>query len=82
MSLEELITVEGASGHNIPYLGYVEVDIGAPGHNVNVQAPVLVVPSTEYSKRVPVILGTNVLSALEEKGARCHHQLGKLPLVV
>ena len=59
-SLDDLLTVSGAGGSEIPYRGYTEVDIKLPGSEP-ATFPFLVVEETEYSSRVPVLIGTNVL---------------------
>ena len=61
--LNNLVRVEGAGGHQLTYLGYVEVKL-ATSSGTSVWAPVLVAPKTEYNTRVPVILGTNVIKHL------------------
>lgn len=51
-----------ANGETIPYVGYTEVSIRAPFTNGNpILAPILIVPSTEYNKSVPAIIGTNMI---------------------
>ena len=59
----QLLKIEGAGGHAIPYLGYfsasVKVD-GAPAMDV----PVLVVMTTAYNSTVPCLIGTNILRRL------------------
>ena len=59
-SLDDLLTVSGAGGSEIPYRGYTEVDIKLPGSEP-ATFPFLVVEKTDYSSRVPVLIGTNVL---------------------
>lgn len=65
LALEDLIEVKNAGGHNLPYLGYIEVSIGLDSKTAGVQDSidvlVLVVPETEYNSRVPLLLGTNLL---------------------
>lgn len=65
--LEDILEVEGAGGQPVPYCGYIEVEITLPG-SYGVCAPVLVVPTTEFGKRIPVVIGTNVLKAVKENG--------------
>lgn len=63
--IEELLTVECAGGQLLTYLGYVEAEVSAP-ELLGQSFPTifLVVPDTEYSKRVPILLGTNVLASV------------------
>ena len=58
--LDDLLTVTGAGGSQIPYHGYVEVDIKLPGSEAS-PFPFLVVGDTDYNSRVLVLIGTNVL---------------------
>ena len=61
--LSELLRVEGASGHEIPYVGYVELDVTVPDVEKGENIPVLllVVSETNYNSKVPILLGTNAL---------------------
>ena len=56
-----------ADGNSLPYEGYIEVEIqiknGLPKAE-NRNCLLLVVPDTKYSKKTPVILGTNVLQEI------------------
>ena len=64
-SLNNLLTVQSAGGHTVPYEGYVEVCLGIPqGEMTDMNVLMLVVPNTVYHDRVPILLGTNVLSYL------------------
>ena len=62
--LDGLIHVVGASGQEVPFLGYVELDIGFPcveaGTEKVFSTLVLVVLDKRYNQRVPLILGTNL----------------------
>ena len=65
--LDRMLTVEGAGGHQLPYLGYVEVDLYLKEMEEPVQRVImLVVPDTAYHQRVPVLIGTNVLGNLKQ----------------
>ena len=65
--LEHLLTVEGAGGHKLFYLGYVEVDITCADINLfDLSVIMLVVPNTKYHNIVPVLLGTNILRLLTD----------------
>lgn len=56
------LSVLGANGSHLPYIGYIEADISVPqlGNDAH-QIPLLVVSNTEYNSKVPVIIGTNVI---------------------
>ena len=66
----ELLKVEGAAGQEVPFLGYVEVlltiktDVTKPA--IDFTCLVLVVPDTMYSRRVPVVIGTNAMRLCQE----------------
>ena len=62
--LATLLEIEGAGGQSVPYIGMVEVELEIPGAE-KLCAPVLVVPATKFNNSVPVIVGTNVLRALQ-----------------
>ena len=59
------LTVMGAGGNIVPYLGYVAVDLSLPkstfGADMSPSVLMLVCQDNALSKKVPVILGTNVL---------------------
>ena len=61
--LGDLIHIEGAGGHSIPYLGYAEVHLTLNGlsGSPSIDALFLVMPSTPYNEKVPFLIGTNVL---------------------
>ena len=62
--LDESLRIEAANGQPIPYAGYIEVDIELPGSlpgDAKMVAPILIVNDTPYNKRVPLIIGTNVI---------------------
>lgn len=65
--LSEILQIEGAGGQLVPYCGFIEVEVVLPGTS-SVSTPVLVVPTTGFGKRVPVVVGTNVLKALHQDG--------------
>ena len=65
--LENILTVQGAGGHIVPYEGYVEVNMELPfTRGTRMTALMLVVPDTVYHGRVPILLGTNVLCQFKE----------------
>jgi transposase InsO family protein len=61
--LTELLTIHGAGGHSLPYIGYVvaEIQIGSIDGVQTSSFPFLVVPDTLYSETTPVLIGTNIL---------------------
>ena len=67
-SIDELgLRVNNANGQSMPYSGVVEVDKIIPCFgNKSLTVFMLVVPTTEYNKEVPVIIGTNVICDLKE----------------
>ena len=75
--LRDLIRVEGASGHEIPYLGYTEVEITLHSlpDSPSLNALFLVVPSIPYNERVPFLIGTNILRHLNNTSVK----VGKVP---
>ena len=61
LPLANILEVEGADGHTLPYIGYVEVKVTVPETEDSLSALLLVVPSTNYHQQTPVLLGTNVI---------------------
>ena len=81
--LEHLLTVDGAGGHKLLYLEYVEVDITHANINIfDLSVIMLVVLNTKYHGRVPVLLDTNILRLLTDRQAVqnpiLHYVLAKL----
>ena len=65
--LDNLLTVHGAGGHQVPYEGYVQVNLDLPRtKGAQMSALMLVVPNTDYHIKVPILLGTNVLGHFTE----------------
>ena len=62
--IDKLLKIECADGSQLPYFGYVKVDVdvlsGLPVSEPKSCLP-LVIPDTPYSEKTPIILGTNVL---------------------
>ena len=80
----DLVKVEGAGGQRVPILGYIEAEIRFPGNlagsNMSQMALILIVPDTDYNKKVPLIVGTNVIKVcrddcLQSSGVRYLQQL-------
>ena len=58
-TLDTLLDLEPTGGGTVPYEGYVEVRMQVPGIAAfDLDVLMLVIPESEYSKRVPVTLGT------------------------
>ena len=62
--LDTLLTVKGAGGNSVPFYGFIEVvlsfkDAGLGDSDILV--PVLVIQDTDYNKRIPMLIGTNVI---------------------
>lgn len=72
-NIGDLLQVEAANGTTVPYLGYVEVELFFPGSLPSVIAPmirglVLIVPDTNYNRKVPLVIGMNIIAELLELG--------------
>ena len=66
--VDGLVRVVGAAGQDVPFLGYIELNICLKDAGTNRTFPTLalVVPDNEYNQRVPLILGTNVVKQCRE----------------
>jgi hypothetical protein len=60
------------TGSPLPYLGYVEVSISVTFQSDNMMVLLLVVPETDYSKSVPVVIGTNILRPIKSSVSDSH----------
>ena len=60
--IEQLVNIEGAGGDAIEYVGFIEADLSFPmgTHVFKTEGLLLVLPTTEYQKRVPVTIGTSL----------------------
>lgn len=68
LPLTDLLRVESASGSEIPYLGYVNLDIRlASNSDCDITVPFLVVPDTQYHRDVPVLIGVSAIRVFTEK---------------
>lgn len=54
-SLDQIVEIECAGGTQLPYEGYIEADI-----------KMLVVPDSQYSLHVPVLIGTNICTKFHD----------------
>ena len=60
--LGQLLELQGMGGAAIPYLRFVEVNLQILGiQNYNEDVLLLVIPTTTYSKTVPVMEGTKII---------------------
>ena len=59
--LHTLLDIECANGIKLPYEGYIEVDIAVNElpNSTRTPAIILVVPSNDFHKKIPCLLGTN-----------------------
>lgn len=73
--ISHLLEVEGAGGQPVPYLGYVEVLLTFPesvtGREEQLNALALIVPDCQFNSRTPLLVGTNVLFQLYQRGIEC-----------
>ena len=59
------LDIKVADGFTLTYEEYVTVEVTVPFlQNEQISVPMLVVPLTEYTETVPVIVGTNIISSL------------------
>ena len=60
--IAKLVNIEGTGGDSIEYLGYAEASLSLPmgSHTFDIEALLLVLPTTEYLKKVPVSIGTTI----------------------
>ena len=60
--LGRLLELEVTGGAAIPYLRFVEVNLLIPGvRRYNEDVLLLAIPTTAYSKRVPVVVGSKII---------------------
>ena len=58
--------ITGASGSKKPYIVDIEVEVNIPHFECDSAiVPILIVPVTEYSGQVPVMIGTNIISTVK-----------------
>ena len=60
--IEQLVNIGGSWGFDIEYVGFIETDLTFPmgTHVFKTEAPLLVLPTTEYQKGVPITIGTSL----------------------
>ena len=68
--LEKLCSVRGVSGHELPYVGYVEVELCLPSgvsSDNRLDVLLLVTQDSKFSNDLPALIGTNVIEACAER---------------
>lgn len=64
-SIKMALDIEGAAGHQVPYVGYVEVDVQFLKDVCGTDQPfsilALVSPDQSYNEKYSLLVGTNVL---------------------
>ena len=77
--ISDLVRVVGGGGQNVPFIGYVTVDIRFPrdemGADDTFETLALVVPDNQYNARVPLVIGTNLATQCKDS---CEQQRGLL----
>ena len=60
--LTKLVNIEGTGGDSIEYIGFAEASLSLPmgSQNFDIEALLLVLPTTEYQRKVPVSIGTTI----------------------
>ena len=60
--LTKLVNTEGTGGDSIEYIGYAGASLSLPmgSKNFDIEALLLVLPTTEYQRKVPVLIGTTI----------------------
>ena len=66
-TIEDFLEIKLADGQLFPYIGIVLLDLVFPHVDklVSFPTPVVIVNDTEFNRRVPVLLGTNVMEAYQ-----------------
>ena len=85
--LNHLVEIVETGGHSIKYVGYIEAKLALPlgSQTFEIEALLLVLPSTDYQKRVPVAIGTTitnmVVDFINQTTLKIYPNLGKLCVV-
>lgn len=81
--IQDLLEVEAANGENVPYSGYIGVDITFPkncfGTEITVSSLALIVPDTRSSVQSSLLVGTNTLDLLFDSLSLTDADLRALP---
>ena len=74
--IDDIVKIRCADGEAIPYLGYIKVTINTADIDTasNNDCLMLVVPTTQYSQKVPAIIGTNFINSIMDS---IHQQNGE-----
>ena len=65
--IQDLLSIECTDGNELSYDGFIETDISMKANdNSLTNCLLLIVPDSKYNAKVPVLLGTNVLTSLIE----------------
>ena len=64
--------IECADGKDLPYEGFIEVDLEIQGISESIEALLLIVPESQYNSRIPLLLGTNILNSLIDHGKKTY----------
>ena len=66
--ISEHFNLKCANGSDLPYMGYVEVELESPGLpcSTSQRSLFLIVGYTDYQDRVPILIGTNILKTLKD----------------
>lgn len=63
--VEECLTIRSAGGHQLPYSGMVVAELASTDWQKSITVPLLVVKEDTVNRRIPLLLGTNVLSNID-----------------
>jgi hypothetical protein len=65
ISIDDLLEVTGAGDNKLPYLGYIASELAVPCISSSPKHFLfLVIPDTNFTQSVPILLGTNVITQL------------------
>ena len=66
--LSHLVEIEGTGGDSIKFVGYIEAKLTLPlgSQTFEIDDQLLVLPSTDYQRRVPVVIGTTITDMVVE----------------
>ena len=65
-TVTDMLHIECADGQEMPYLGYISVTLTPYGTQLDSLSDCLflIVPTSTYSTRTPVLIGTNIITRL------------------
>ena len=73
--ITDLVSIECADGRPLPYHGFVSCPVHVDGisdRTIDIECLFLIVPTTTYHESVPVLIGTNILTALLHQTREMH----------